>query len=90
MTIRGFHEQDLLYETVATAAAVVVFLQLNEFKLAERFKHVLEVLLGNAEVNVANVQAMERYGISVGAGAVRGSDLSVLLSLGKLDNDRNT
>jgi hypothetical protein len=80
----------LLYKSVPAAAAVVVFLKLNKFKLAERLEDILEILFRDAEVDVANIQTVEGDRIGVGAGAVCGSDLSILLSLGKLDNDRDT
>jgi hypothetical protein len=81
---------DLLYESIAATASVVVFLELNEFKLTKRLENVLKILLGDAEVDVSNIQPVERDRVGVGAGAVCSSDLSILLSLCKLDDDRNT
>ena len=50
---------DLLHESVASASPSFLFLQLDEFELTERFKDILKILLGNAEMYVANIETME-------------------------------
>lgn len=48
-----------LDETVATATTCVIFLQLDKLELAKGLKDVLQILLSDAEVDVADVQTME-------------------------------
>ena len=78
------------FKPISTTATVVVFLQLHKFELAERFKYVLQVLLRDTKVNVSYIEAVEGDGVGVGTRALGVADLAVLLSFGKLDNDRNT
>lgn len=83
-------DSDLLNKPIASASAVVVLLELDEFELAKGLENILEILLGDTEMDVANVETVERNGIGVGARAVCSAYLAILLSLGKLDDDRNT
>jgi hypothetical protein len=83
------NEGDVLDKTVASAATVVILLQLHKFELAKRFKDILEVCLGDAEVDVAYIEPVEGDGVGM-AGRFRVPDLAVLLRLGGLDNDGNT
>jgi len=46
---------NILNEPVATTASLVLLLQLNKFKLAERFEDVLKITFSNAEMYVAYV-----------------------------------
>ena len=55
-----------LDEAIATAAAVLIFLELNKLKLTERLEDGLQILLGNVEMNVANVKTMEWNRIGMG------------------------
>lgn len=55
-----------LDEAIATAAAVLIFLKLNKLKLTERLEDGLQILLGNVEMNVANVKTMEWNRIGMG------------------------
>lgn len=80
----------LLHESIATAASCVVLLELNELEFAEWLEDILKILLSDAEVNIANVQTVERDRVGVATGAARLADLSILLSFGKLDDNRNT
>lgn len=51
--------QNLLDEAIATAAASLVLLELNEFKLTERLKDSLQILLSDVEVNVADIKTVK-------------------------------
>ena len=55
-----------LDEAIATAAAVLIFLELNKLKLTERLEDGLQILLGNVEMNVANVKTVEWNRIGMG------------------------
>ena len=55
-----------LDEAIATAAAVLIFLELDKLKLTERLEDGLQILLGNVEMNVANVKTMEWNRIGMG------------------------
>ena len=79
-----------LDKPVAAAAAIVVFLELDKLQLAERLKHIVQVLLGDAEMNVTDIEAVEGDRIRVVTGRLRVADLAVLLSLGQLDDDGDT
>lgn len=81
---------NILYESVTTAPTVVVLLELDELELAEWLEDILQILLGNAEVDVSHVETVERNRVGVVSSGLRGAHLAVLLSLGKLDDDRNT
>lgn len=80
----------LLHESVATAASCIILLKLDELEFAEWLEDILKILLSDAEVNIANVQTVERDRVGVTAGAARLADLSILLSFGELDDNRNT
>lgn len=81
---------NLLYKSIAAAAAIIVLLKLNKLKLAKWLENILEVLLRDTKVNIADIEAVERNGVGVGARAVCRANLAILLSFGKLNNDRNT
>ncbi len=81
-------EGNLLNKTVTTAAARVILLQLDKLELAEGLENILEILLRNAEVDVAHIQAVERNRVRVATRCFRSSGLVILLSLGELDDDR--
>jgi hypothetical protein len=63
---------------------------LNEFKLAERLKDSLQVLLGDVEVNVADIKTVKRDRIGVRSRSFRISGLPVFLGFCDLYDDRNT
>ena len=86
----GDGSKDILYKPIATAAAVVVLLELNKLELAKRLEYVLEVLLRDAEMDVADIEAVEGDRVGMGARTFRVADLSVLFGFGKLDNNRYT
>ncbi len=81
---------DILYKPITATAAVIVLLELNELKFAKRLEYVLKVLFRDAEVDVADIEAVEGDRVGMGAGTFRVADLSILLGFGKLDNNRNT
>lgn len=80
----------LLHESIATAASRIVLLKLDKLEFAEWLEDILKILLSDAEVNIANVQTVERDRVGVTAGAAGLADLSILLSLGELHDNRNT
>jgi len=68
---------------------LLFFLQLHEFELAEGLEDVPEVVLGDGEVDVADVETVEWYSIGLGGGAFGVAGLAVLLCFSELGNDRN-
>jgi len=79
----------VLDKAVASAATVIILLQLDKLELTKGLKDVLEVCLGDAEVDVAHVEPVEGDRVGM-ARRFRVADLAVLLGLGGLDNDRDT
>jgi hypothetical protein len=65
-------------------------LKLNEFKLTEWLKNSLQVLLGDVEMDVADIKAVERDRIGVRSRSFRVSGLPVFLGFCDLYDDRNT
>lgn len=81
---------DILYKSVTTAPAVVVLLELDKLEFAKGLKNILQILLRNTKMDVAHVKTVERNRVGVVSSGLRGAHLAVFLSLGKLDDDRNT
>lgn len=80
----------LLYETVALGTALrLFFLQLHEFKVAEWLKDLLDVVFGDREVDVANVEAVERDAVGLGCGTFGVAGLAILFCFSELDDDGN-
>ena len=65
-------------------------MQIHEVQLAERFEYILQILLGDAEVYVAHIEAVEGNRVRVRAGTLGASDLAILFSFGKLYYNWNT
>ena len=86
----GRGREDSLYKPITAAAAVVVLLELDELELAKGLEDILEILLGDAEVDVADVETVKGDGIGMIAAALSIANLTVLLGFGKLDNNRDT
>lgn len=82
--------RNLLHETVPSTATIVILLELDELELAERLEDILEVLFGDAEVDVADVEAVERNRVGMVPGPLRAAYLTILLRFGELDYDRDT
>jgi hypothetical protein len=80
----------LLDESITTASAGIIFLQLGELELTKGLEDILEILLRNTEVNVAHVETMEGDRVGMISRALRCTNLTILLGLGKLHNDWNT
>jgi hypothetical protein len=79
-----------LNETISLGATWVGLIALKDdlLKLAERLENLLEVRLGDAEVDVANVETVEGCAVEAGcSAALGGSSRAVLLSFGKLRDD---
>lgn len=79
-----------LHKPVTLAAALLLFLELHELQLAERLKDVLEIVLRDGEVDVANVETVERNAVGLSSSTLRSASLTVLLCFGELGNDRNS
>ena len=74
--------QHLLNKPIASAAASLVLLQLNKLELSKRFEDVLQVTLGDAEMDVANIQTVKRNGTGIMMGrAFASSSLTIFLGL---------
>lgn len=76
----------LLNKPITAASTGIILLKLGEFELAKGLKHILKILLSDAEVDVANVQTVEGDRVGVTAGGAGLADLAILLSFGKLHN----
>lgn len=80
----------LLDKAITTAATGIILLELDKLQLAKWLEDVLKILLSDAEVDVANIQAVEGDRVGVASSAARLADLTILLSLGELDDDGDT
>jgi hypothetical protein len=81
---------DLLNETVSLGAARVQLIALEDdlLKLTKGLEDLLEILLGDAEVDVADVETVEGSAIGTrGSTALGGTSSTVLLSFSQLGND---
>lgn len=81
---------DILYKSVTTAPAVVILLELYKLELTKGLKYILQILLRDAKMDVAHIGSVKGNRIGVVSRGLCGAHLAVLLSLGKLDDDRNT
>lgn len=79
----------VLHKAIAAATPLVVLLELHKLELAEGLEYRLQVLLGNVEVDVANVETVEGDRIGVTA-TLSCAYLAVLLGLGELYDDGDT
>lgn len=82
-------KKNILDETVASATAILILLQLYKLELSKGFKDVLEVCFSDTEVDVAHIESVEGDRIWV-TRRFRMTRLAVLLSLGGLHDDGNT
>lgn len=80
---------DLLNETIALRATLILLLQLDELQLSEWLENVLEVILGDGEVDVADVEAVERNTVRLGGTTLAGLGDTILFCFSELGNDRN-
>ena len=84
---------NLLNETISLGSARIHLIALEDdlLKLTERLEDLLEILLGDTEVYVANVETVERGAVGTGGSTtLRGTSSTVLLCFSKLGNDGNT
>lgn len=65
-------------------------MELDEVKLAEGLKDGSQVLFGDVEVDVPNVETVIRNLVWVTTTRFGSTRLTILLSLGDLDDDRNS
>lgn len=79
----------ILHESVAFRATALFLLELYELQLTKRFEDGLEIVLGDGEVDVADVETMEWNAVRLGCAAFAGSRLTVLLCFSKLCDDRD-
>lgn len=79
---------NLLDKAIASAASALIFLELNEIEFAKRLKNILEIGFVDAEVNVSDIQPMERNRIMVSPNiSIRVASLSIFLSLSQLGDN---
>lgn len=83
-------EVNLLNKSVSTAATIVILLKLDILEFAKRLKDGLQVLFRDVEVDITNIEAVERNGIRVCTRRLGIASLSILLSFSELDDNRNT
>jgi hypothetical protein len=83
-------QENSLDEAIPAAAAIVLLLELHKLEFAKGLKDSLKILLGDVEVNVANIKAVERYRIGMSAVRLRIAGLTVLLGFSYLNDDGNT
>jgi hypothetical protein len=79
----------LLYKCISFAPTSLVFLQLNEFKLAEWFEDILEVGFSDAEMNITHIESVKWCRVTRARAGLRITCLAVLFGFGKLDDDGN-
>lgn len=81
------HTLYVLYETVASTTSLFFLLQLHKFELAKRFKNILQITLGDAEMDVPDVQPVKRNLAEVAGRRLRVASQSILLRFRMLGND---
>jgi hypothetical protein len=89
----SFVHGDLLHETISLGTSRIGLIALKDdlLKLTVGLKDLLKIGLGDAKVNVTDIEAMEGGTVGSRSGAAfRRTSSAVLLSLGKLGNDRHT
>lgn len=82
-----------LNETIAFGAAGVHLVALEDdlLKLTIRFEYLLEILLGDAKVDVANIETVKGRAVGTRSSAALGwSRGTILLCFCELGDDRNT
>lgn len=82
-------ERNILHKAVSLRASLLLLLQLAELELTKRLEDILEVLFRNREVDVADVEAVERDAVREGGDAFGVTGLAVLFCFGELGDDRN-
>lgn len=90
--MQGGRVNNLLNETISLGSARIHLIALEDdlLKLTERLEDLLEILLGDTEVYVANVETVERGAVGTGGSTtLRGTSSTVLLCFSKLGNDGN-
>jgi hypothetical protein len=85
----ALRRSNLLNKSVATAATGIVLLKLDKLEIAKGLKYSLKIVLSDVEMNVSNVEAMERNRVGVSATRLGVPGLAVLLRLSDLNNDGN-
>jgi hypothetical protein len=80
-------ESHILYETITSASASFFLLELNEFKLAKWFEDILQICFSDAEVDVTNIEAMERHRAMIGSSGFWVAGLTILLCFSELGDD---
>lgn len=82
--------RNILDKPVASAATVIILLQLHKLEFTKRLKDVLKILLSDAEMDVAHIKSVEGDGVGVVARRLGVANLAILLSFGGLNDDGNT
>jgi hypothetical protein len=79
----------LLDEAVAAAAALLLFLELDEFQFAKRLEDFIQVVLSDGEMDVADIETMEGNTGLLLSSTLGGARLPVLFGFRVLGNDWN-
>ena len=79
----------LLNEAVTSASALLLFLQLHELQFTKWLEDILQVALGDTEMDVSYIKSVKWNRIRVAAGRFGVSSLTILFRFGKLSDDRD-
>ena len=79
----------VLHEAIALAAALLFLLELHELELTKRLEDILEVVFGDGEVDVADVETVEWDAVGLSSCRLGGACLTVLLCFRELCDDWN-
>ena len=82
--------KNILYEAVTPAATLFLLLELDEIKLSERLEDILQITLGDAEMDIPYVESVKWYLIWVVAAGFRVASLAILLGFCELGDDGNS
>ena len=80
---------NILNEAVALGASLLFLLQLAELERTERLEDILEILLGDREVDVADVEAVEGNAVGERGDTLRVTGLAILLCFSELRDYRD-
>lgn len=81
---------NVLDEGITFASTGFILLQLNKLELAEWFENIGEIVFGNAEMDVTNIEPVEWCGVLIACSSLGVASLAVLLRFSQLRNDGNS
>lgn len=82
-------DKNLLDEAIALAATLILLLQLHELEVTEWLEDAGEIVLSDREMDVTDVEAMERDAVGLGGRALGVTSKAILLCFGVLRDDRD-